>query len=65
MARLDEGLDWLMHWDARRAKQALTCPVLALAARDDPIVPPAMSEAMTTPISPVTACWTGCLRSTR
>ena len=28
-------------------------------------VPPAMSEAMTTPISPVTACWTGCLRSTR
>ena len=46
VARLDEGLDWLMHWDARRAKQALTCPVLALAARDDPIVPPAMSEAI-------------------
>ena len=46
VARLDEGLDWLMHWDARRAKHALTCPVLALAARDDPIVPPAMSEAI-------------------
>jgi pimeloyl-[acyl-carrier protein] methyl ester esterase len=45
-ARLDEGLDWLMHWDAEAAKQALDCPVLALAARDDAIVPPAMSEAI-------------------
>jgi pimeloyl-[acyl-carrier protein] methyl ester esterase len=44
--RLDEGLDWLMQWDAREAKHNLTCPVLALAARDDPIVPPAMSEAI-------------------
>ncbi len=44
--RLDEGLDWLMHWDAREAKQALRCPVLALATRDDAIVSPAMTEAV-------------------
>jgi len=44
--RLDEGLDWLMHWEAEAAKQALQCPVLALAARDDAIVPPAMTEAI-------------------
>jgi pimeloyl-[acyl-carrier protein] methyl ester esterase len=46
VARLDEGLDWLMHWDARKAKDELACPVLALASRDDAIVPPAMSEAV-------------------
>jgi pimeloyl-[acyl-carrier protein] methyl ester esterase len=44
--RLDEGLDWLMHWDARKAKDALACPVLALASRDDAIVLPSMSEAI-------------------
>jgi pimeloyl-[acyl-carrier protein] methyl ester esterase len=46
VARLDAGLDWLMHWDARTAKDELTCPVLALATRDDLIVPPSMSEAI-------------------
>jgi pimeloyl-[acyl-carrier protein] methyl ester esterase len=46
VARLDEGLDWLMHWDGRKAKQELACPVLALAARDDAIVPASMSEAI-------------------
>lgn len=46
VARLDEGLDWLMHWDAEEAKKRLECPVLTLAARDDAIVPPAMSEAV-------------------
>jgi pimeloyl-[acyl-carrier protein] methyl ester esterase len=46
VARLDEGLDWLMHWDAREAKEMLECPMLALAARDDPIVPTAMTEAV-------------------
>jgi pimeloyl-[acyl-carrier protein] methyl ester esterase len=46
VARLDEGLDWLMHWDARKAKQELACPVLALAARDDAVVPASMSEAI-------------------
>jgi pimeloyl-[acyl-carrier protein] methyl ester esterase len=45
-ARLDEGLDWLMHWDAESAKADLKCPVLVLAARDDAIVPPAMTEAI-------------------
>jgi len=46
VARLGEGLDWLMHWDARKAKHELACPVLALAARDDAIVPASMSEAI-------------------
>jgi pimeloyl-[acyl-carrier protein] methyl ester esterase len=44
--RLMEGLDWLVQWDARQAKAELACPVLALAARDDAIVPPAMTEAI-------------------
>jgi len=46
VARLDEGLDWLMRWDARAATAGLRCPVLALAASDDAIVPPAMTEAI-------------------
>lgn len=46
VARLDEGLDWLKTWDARKARQDVACPVLALAARDDVIVPPSMSEAI-------------------
>ncbi|MGH6735743.1 MAG: alpha/beta fold hydrolase [Methyloceanibacter sp.] len=46
VAKLDEGLDWLMHWDAREAKERLGCPVLALGARDDAIVTPAMTEAI-------------------
>ena len=46
VGRLHEGLDWLMHWDARSVKDALECPVLALAARDDAIVPAAMSQAI-------------------
>jgi pimeloyl-[acyl-carrier protein] methyl ester esterase len=44
--RLYEGLDWLMHWDARDVKEGLKCPVLAIAARDDAIVPPAMSQSI-------------------
>lgn len=44
--RLTEGLDWLMQWDASKAKQRLEIPMLALATRDDPIVPPAMTEAI-------------------
>ncbi len=47
--RLDEGLDWLMHWEAEAAKEGLACPVLALAARDDAIVPSAMSETVWRP----------------
>lgn len=44
--RLDEGLGWLMDWDARAEKAELDCPILALAARDDAIVPEAMSDAV-------------------
>jgi pimeloyl-[acyl-carrier protein] methyl ester esterase len=44
--RLDEGLTWLMEWDARTAKERLAYPILALAARDDRIVPQPMSEAI-------------------
>jgi pimeloyl-[acyl-carrier protein] methyl ester esterase len=46
VARLAEGLDWLMHWDAQNAKKSLRCPILTLGARDDVIVPPTMSEAV-------------------
>ena len=46
VTRLEEGLDWLMSWDARKEREALMCPVLALASRDDVIVPPSMSEAI-------------------
>jgi pimeloyl-[acyl-carrier protein] methyl ester esterase len=44
--RLDEGLGWLMDWDETRTRAALACPTLALAARDDAVVPQAMSEAI-------------------
>lgn len=46
VARLNEGLDWLMHWDAEDAKKSLRCPILTLGACDDVIVPPAMSETV-------------------
>ncbi|XSG82858.1 MAG: alpha/beta fold hydrolase [Methyloligella sp. ZOD6] len=44
--RLEEGLNWLMEWDAAEIRSGLGCPVLPLAARDDPIVPEAMSAAI-------------------
>jgi pimeloyl-[acyl-carrier protein] methyl ester esterase len=44
--RLDEGLGWLMDWDETKARAELACPILALAARDDAVVPEAMSEAI-------------------
>jgi pimeloyl-[acyl-carrier protein] methyl ester esterase len=46
VGRLDEGLGWLMDWDETETKAALACPTLALAARDDAVVPQAMSEAI-------------------
>jgi pimeloyl-[acyl-carrier protein] methyl ester esterase len=46
VSRLDEGLDWVMHWDASEVKQQLERPMLALATRDDTIVPPAMTESI-------------------
>jgi pimeloyl-[acyl-carrier protein] methyl ester esterase len=44
--RLDEGLGWLMDWDETKARAGLACLTLALAARDDAVVPQAMSEAI-------------------
>ena len=46
VGRLDEGLGWLMDWDETETKAELACPTLALAARDDAVVPQAMSEAI-------------------
>lgn len=46
VGRLDEGLGWLADWDEIEARAKLTCPTLALAARDDTVVPPLMSEAI-------------------
>jgi pimeloyl-[acyl-carrier protein] methyl ester esterase len=43
---LDEGLGWLLAGDAREAKATLGRPILALAARNDPIVPPWMTESI-------------------
>ncbi len=44
--RLDEGLGWLLDWDERAKHASLDCPILALAARDDAIVPPPMSASV-------------------
>ncbi|HEX6830841.1 MAG TPA: hypothetical protein VF090_04780, partial [Methyloceanibacter sp.] len=44
--RLDEGLGWLMEWDESEAKAKLAFPTFALAARDDAVVPRAMSEVI-------------------
>jgi pimeloyl-[acyl-carrier protein] methyl ester esterase len=46
VGRLDEGLGWLMDWDETVTKAKLDCPVLALAARDDAIVPASMSAGV-------------------
>jgi pimeloyl-[acyl-carrier protein] methyl ester esterase len=46
VGRLDQGLGWLMDWDETVTRAKLACPVLALAARDDAVVPAAMSEAI-------------------
>ncbi len=42
--RLDEDLSYLAVCDTRRALASLPCPVLALAARDDAVVTPAIIE---------------------
>ena len=43
--RLAEGLDALLRWDERERLAALNAPLLALAAEDDAIAPPALSRA--------------------
>lgn len=42
-ARLGEGLSWLARWDERATLDAEPAPVLALFARDDQVVPEALS----------------------
>ena len=37
--RLKEGLEWLSSWDVQHELKTLTCPILAMAGRDDPILP--------------------------
>ena len=47
--RLVEGLDWLGSWDASQEIEDLranTCQVMALAAKDDKIVPSHMTESI-------------------
>lgn len=43
--RLAEGLDALLRWDERERLAGLDAPLLALAAEDDAIAPPALSRA--------------------
>ena len=43
--RLLQGLMWLESWDHRAVLARWSGPLLALAARDDLIVPPKMAEA--------------------
>jgi pimeloyl-[acyl-carrier protein] methyl ester esterase len=44
--QLKEGLEWLMVWDAKHEYKSLTCVVLALAGRQDVIVPHVMQGAI-------------------
>lgn len=44
-AALEQGLKWLLEWDARAALDRDPEPALILAARNDPVVPLAMTEA--------------------
>jgi pimeloyl-[acyl-carrier protein] methyl ester esterase len=44
--RLAEALGWLHEWDARAVLALAKRPVLALASRDDSIVPPALTQAV-------------------
>jgi pimeloyl-ACP methyl ester carboxylesterase len=37
--RLQEGLEWLISWNAGRELSSLSCPVLVLAGGADPILP--------------------------
>lgn len=46
VATLKAGLDWLASWDERERRAGLQAPILALAARDDRIVPASATEAM-------------------
>lgn len=42
--RLGDGLEWLSSWDVSAARDALSCPVMALAGGKDPILPRSQIE---------------------
>jgi len=46
ISALKGGLDWLANWDEREAHNDLTCPLVALAAEDDEVVPNEMTQAI-------------------
>lgn len=46
LMKLDHGLKCLLEWDERILLKNLACPVMALGAEDDLIVPPPMSHAI-------------------
>lgn len=52
--RLAKGLDWLMQWDMEKAHRKLSCPVLALASKDDRILPHQATSAIW---AGDTLCW--------
>lgn len=44
--RLDQALDWLRDKDVGPKLQALSCPILALAAHDDPLIGESHTQAL-------------------
>lgn len=44
LGRLRQGLGWLKEWDEREMLRNLPCPIMALGAEDDLIVPPEMTR---------------------
>lgn len=44
--RLSEGMNWLATWDAEKDAHDFSGPILAIALKNDKIVPPAMSRAV-------------------
>ena len=57
IARLEQGLDWLEHWDERAVLQAQTCPILALAAHDDLVVPDILTTEAFAPFPHIPLHW--------
>ncbi len=51
------GLSWLLEWDARAILDTDSAPKLILAARNDEIVPPAMTEAGFADVPGTTMAW--------
>lgn len=55
--RLKEAMDWLGGWDAEKEAREFKHPILAVALKNDKIVPPAMSEAVWTKIPEASLVW--------